>query len=79
MASGNLGGRLGWAAISDKIGTRTTFNIFTFGAVPIFAALPYCIEQVVMNPTGAMAPVYLGKVHSKIMMAKFTEKGKEGL
>lgn len=60
MAGGNLAGRLGWAAVSDKIGRRTTFNCFTFGAVPIFAALPYCIEQVVMNPTGPMAPVYLG-------------------
>lgn len=47
MACGNLGGRLGWAAISDKIGRRATFNIFTFGAVPIFAALPYCINQVI--------------------------------
>merc|ERR1719411_744732 len=60
MAGGNLAGRLGWAAVSDKIGRKATFNCFTFGAVPIFAALPYCIEQVVMNPTGAMAPVYLG-------------------
>jgi len=60
MAGGNLAGRLGWAAVSDKIGRRATFNCFTFGAVPIFAALPYCIEQVVMDPTGPMAPVYLG-------------------
>ena len=59
LAGGNLGGRLGWAAISDKIGRRTTFNIFTFGSVPIFASLPYCIEQVVMNPDGPMAPIYL--------------------
>ena len=62
MAGGNLAGRLGWAAVSDKIGRKATFNCFTFGSVPIFAALPFCIEQVVMNPTGAMAPVYLGKV-----------------
>merc|ERR1711963_372378 len=60
MAGGNLAGRLGWASVSDKIGRRATFNCFTFGSVPIFAALPFCIEQVVMNPTGAMAPVYLG-------------------
>ena len=59
LAGGNLGGRLGWAAVSDKIGRRTTFNIFTFASVPIFASLPYCIEQVVMNPDGPMAPFYL--------------------
>jgi len=60
MAVGNLAGRIGWAAISDKIGRRNTFHAFTFGAVPIFACLPYCINQVVTNPTGPMAPAYLG-------------------
>lgn len=60
MAGGNLAGRLGWAAVSDKIGRKATFNIFTLGAVPIFASLPYCIEQVVMDPNGPMAPIYLG-------------------
>ena len=56
MAGGNLAGRLGWAGVSDKIGRKATFNAFTFGSVPIFAALPYCINQVVMNPTGARNP-----------------------
>ena len=60
MAGGNLAGRLGWAAVSDKIGRRATFNCFTFGAVPLFASLPFCIEQVVLNPNSSMAPVYLG-------------------
>jgi hypothetical protein len=39
-------GRFGWAAVSDKIGRRATFNIFTMGSVPIFVALPYFINQV---------------------------------
>jgi len=60
MAVGNLAGRIGWAAISDKIGRRNTFHAFTFGAVPIFGCLPYCINQVVTNPTGPMAPAFLG-------------------
>ena len=60
MAGGNLAGRLGWAAVSDKIGRKATFNIFTLGAVPIFASLPYTITQVVSDPTGPMAPMYLG-------------------
>ena len=60
MAGGNLAGRLGWAAVSDKIGRRTTFNIFTIGAVPIFASLPFFIERCVTDPTGPMAPLYLG-------------------
>lgn len=50
-------GRFGWAAISDKIGRRATFNIFTLGAVPIFATLPYFIGGVVSDPNGPLATV----------------------
>ncbi len=46
MACGNLGGRLGWAAVSDRIGRRATFVIFTLGAIPIFGFLPHCVNQV---------------------------------
>lgn len=31
LSAGNLGGRLGWAALSDKLGRRNIFNIFTLG------------------------------------------------
>ena len=48
------------SGISDKIGRRNVFHMFTIGSVPLFASLPYCINQVVMDPTSAMAPVYLG-------------------
>merc|ERR1719477_14803 len=60
LAAGNVGGRLAWAAISDKIGRRKTFHIYTLGSVPIFGCLPYLINQCVSNPTGSLAPVYLG-------------------
>jgi len=59
LAMGNLGGRLGWAAISDKIGRRNTFHIYTLGAIPLFGSLPFFINQCVTNPTGPMASVYL--------------------
>jgi len=59
MALGNLGGRLGWAAVSDRIGRRATFNIFTLGAIPLYASLPFFITQCVTDPTGPMAPYYL--------------------
>ena len=59
LAMGNLGGRLGWAAISDKIGRRNTFHIYTLGAVPLFGALPFLIDQCVSNPSGPMAQFYL--------------------
>jgi len=59
MAAGNLGGRIGWAALSDKIGRWNTFQTFTFIAVPLFASIPYLITQCISNPTGPMAPYYL--------------------
>lgn len=59
MAAGNLGGRIGWAAISDKIGRRNTFNIYTLGSIPIFGCLPFLINECVTNPSGALAPIYL--------------------
>ncbi|XP_023327563.1 uncharacterized protein LOC111700759 [Eurytemora carolleeae] len=59
MAGGNLAGRLGWAAVSDKIGRRNTFHIFTLGAIPIFGSLPYLITQCITDPTGPLAPYYL--------------------
>jgi len=60
MAAGNLAGRLGWAAFSDKFGRRTTFYCFTLGSIPIFGSLPYLITQCVNDPTGPLAKVYLG-------------------
>merc|ERR1711892_448133 len=59
MAAGNLGGRIGWAALSDKIGRWNTFQTFTFIAVPLFAGIPYLITQCISDPTGPLAPYYL--------------------
>jgi len=56
LAAGNLGGRLGWAALSEKIGRPATFNMFMFGSVPIYLAMPTIVDQVVT--TGAVAPLY---------------------
>jgi len=40
MAAANLGGRLVWAALSDVIGRRTVYIIFTMAAAPLFAVMP---------------------------------------
>merc|ERR1719402_1108496 len=40
LALGNLVGRIGWAAVSDRIGRRSTFNVFTLGAIPLYVSLP---------------------------------------
>jgi MFS family permease len=57
LSSGNLGGRLGWAAISDMIGRRKTFMIVTAGSVPIYLTIPTLVEQAVTS--GSSVPLYL--------------------
>ncbi|CAN0032116.1 unnamed protein product, partial [Phaeothamnion confervicola] len=57
LAAANLGGRLGWAAFSDRFGRRATFHMFTIGSIPLYASIPWAIEQVCL--TGATAPLYL--------------------
>lgn len=59
LAAGNLGGRIGWAAVSDRLGRWNTFQTFTIVAAPIFAISPYLISSCVMDPTGPYAPYYL--------------------
>ena len=51
-----IGGRLGWAAISDVIGRRKTFYIFTFLSAPLYFSLPYYITTVVEQ--GSALPLY---------------------
>jgi hypothetical protein len=57
LSAGNLGGRLGWAAVSDMIGRRSTVFIFTLGSVPLYFALPTIVNTVVT--TGSPEPLYV--------------------
>jgi hypothetical protein len=52
----DVGGRLGWAAISDQIGRRNTFFIFTLGSVPLYLALPTIVDSVVSSSSAV--PLY---------------------
>jgi MFS family permease len=56
LSAGNLGGRLGWAAVSDAIGRRNTFMLFTAGSIPLYIMLPSMVEGVVT--TGSSVPLY---------------------
>ena len=42
----NLGGRVGWAAISDQLGRRNTFHLFTFGSIPLYCCMPTLVSAV---------------------------------
>ena len=39
---------------------RNTFHCYTLGSIPIFGCLPFLINECVTNPTGPLAPYYLG-------------------
>ena len=56
LSSGNLGGRIGWAAISDRMGPRKTFLAFTLASIPLYLAIPTVVENVVM--TKEALPLY---------------------
>eukprot|EP01041_Mallomonas_annulata_P016871 gene16871-35017_t len=43
--------------VSDTIGRRAMFTVFTLGSVPVYLALPYLITSVV--ETGTAAPLYM--------------------
>jgi hypothetical protein len=43
LSAGNLGGRLGWAAVSDMIGRRSTFLIFTAGSANLNVIFVNCL------------------------------------
>ncbi len=51
------GGRLGWAALSDQIGRRKTFFLFTAASVPLYLYLPTCIDSVLA--TGNTTSLYV--------------------
>merc|ERR1719383_1568881 len=58
LAVANLSGRVIWAAISDRIGTRTTFHLLCLGSVPLFLSIPHLVAGCVSDPSSPMAPLY---------------------
>ena len=58
IAAGNLLGRIGWASLSDKIGSRNTFTIMSVSAIPLYAISPFLISQAVTDPSSPLAPLY---------------------
>lgn len=43
LSVGNLSGRVGWAALSDRIGRRRMFAIATALSVPMYLCVPYLV------------------------------------
>jgi len=59
MAAGNLGGRVFWATLSDKIGRWNTFQAMTIVAIPLYSSIPFLINNCMSDPTGPLARYYL--------------------
>ena len=59
LSVANLSGRVFWAGISDKIGTRNTFHILCLASIPLYLAIPQLISGCVSDPTSKMASLYL--------------------
>lgn len=57
LAAGNLGGRLGWSAFSDKFGRRSTFHLIALGSLPLYLSVPFLVDSVVS--TQSALPLYL--------------------
>lgn len=53
-----------WASLSDQIGRRKTFMIFTLASIPLYLSIPTFISMVVEN--GQTVPIY-GFIGSSVL------------
>ena len=60
LSAGNLVGRIVWAALSDKIGRRKTFFLFTLGSIPLYLGLPSLVAAVVTHSSVACLYGFIG-------------------
>merc|ERR1719369_156932 len=59
LSVANLSGRVFWAAISDKIGTRNTFTILSLSSIPLYLSIPPLISGCVSDPSSPLSIYYL--------------------
>lgn len=46
LSGSNMAGRFGWAAVSDYLGRKNTYNLFGLG-VPICFGLPFLTNHLI--------------------------------
>ena len=68
LALANLGGRLGWAALFDKLGARKTFYAITFGSIPLYLSVPTLVDQVVTTQEVLPLMLFMGSTFVAITM-----------
>lgn len=60
LSAGNLVGRIAWSMLSDKIGRRKTFFIFTLGSIPLYFSLPFLVNAVAIQSSVASLYAFVG-------------------
>jgi MFS family permease len=68
LSAANLSGRLGWGVISDVIGRRKTFWIFTASSIPLYLSIPFMVDQVVAFQSSAALYAFVGACFACISM-----------
>ena len=68
ISAANLSGRLGWAALSDKIGRFSVFNFFGLAGCALYGLIPFYINNVVHEPSLAPLALFCG---STLMVFSF--------
>ena len=60
LSAGNLGGRLAWALVFDKLGAKKTFSLITMGCIPFYLAVPQCVGMLDTSGGAAVSslPLY---------------------
>jgi len=54
LAVANLSGRVVWAAVTDRIGSRNTFHLLCFGSVLLFLSLPPLMSTAVSESSSTL-------------------------
>jgi hypothetical protein len=60
LSAGNVIGRILWGLLSDRIGRRATFVIFTLGSIPLYLCLPSLVGGVITYSSLACLYAFVG-------------------
>ena len=60
LSFGNLSGRIGWGILSDYIGRRKVFHMFTFGSLGLYLSFPLLVSQIAHTKAALPLGVFCG-------------------
>ncbi|XP_075256815.1 putative MFS-type transporter YhjX [Convolutriloba macropyga] len=60
LSVGNLGGRIGWGVLSDYVGRRKVFHMFTFGSLGLYLSFPFIVSQIAQTKSALPLAIFCG-------------------